>query len=86
MFAGILQVILMFGPGIVQAVEGLFSHKPKSGAEKLNASVQLILQGLAVAHIIDPQQIGQAETDLATEISNAVVKYSNARGIFAHGS
>ena len=86
MFTAILQAALIFGPSIVQAVERLFSHKPKSGADKLNASVQLILQGLAVAHVIDPQQIGQPETDLATEISNAVVKYSNARGIFAHAS
>lgn len=82
MFAGILQAILMFGPGIITAVESLFSHKPKSGSEKLNASVQLILQGLAVGHIIDPQHIGQPETDLASDVSNAIVKYYNARGVF----
>jgi len=86
MWTVVIQAILAFGPGIVQAVEALFSKKPRSGADKLNASIQLILQGLAVAHVIDPEQIGQPETDLATEISNAIVKYNNARGIFTHSS
>ena len=85
MWGVIISAVLALVPGIVQAVETLFSKQPKSGSEKLNASVQLVLQGLAVGHIIDPQQIGQPETDLATEISNAIVKYNNARGIFAHG-
>jgi len=86
MFAAIVTAVLTLLPGIVQAFETLFSKQPKSGAQKLNAGVQLTLQGLAVAHLIDPQQIGQPETDLATEISNAIVKYNNARGVFAHTS
>jgi hypothetical protein len=84
MWGVIISAVLALIPGIVQAVETLFANRPKSGTEKLNASVQLVLQGLAVGHIIDPQHIGQPETDLATEISNAIVKYNNARGIFTH--
>lgn len=84
MWGILVSAIVQMLPNIIGAVETLFSKKPKSGAEKLNATTQLVLNGLALAKIVDPAQIGQPEIDLAQDVSSAIVKYNNARGIFAH--
>jgi hypothetical protein len=69
-------------PQIIGAVETLFGHKPKSGAEKLNAVQQLVINGLAYAKIVDPKDIGDAEMTLARKVTDAVVEYNNVKGIF----
>jgi hypothetical protein len=84
MFTLILEAIVKFGPPIVAGVEALFSHKAKSGTQKLSLTVDLVLEGLEAAEVIDSKDIGQPEIDLATGISNAIVKYNNDRGIFSH--
>jgi len=84
MWAAIVGAIVTLVPPIVGAIETLFGKKKAAGAEKLNAVVQLVLNGLAVGKVIVPQDIGEAETELVRDIANAVVKYNNTKGIFAH--
>jgi hypothetical protein len=84
MWGILISAVVQMLPGIIGAVEALFTHQPKSGLEKLNATTQLVINGLAIAHIIDPKQIGDPEVALAQEVSTAIVKYNNARGIFNH--
>lgn len=72
--------VLSLVPSLVQAIESLF--KPKTGASKLNAVINLAEQALTLSGTIDPKNIGDAERALFVDISNAVVKYNNAKGIF----
>ena len=67
-------------PTLVSAIESLF--KPKTGPAKLNAVINLAEQALTLAGTIDPAKIGDAERALFVDISNAIVKYNNAEGIF----
>lgn len=84
MWQAIVGAIVALVPPIVGAIETLFGKKKAAGAEKLNAVIQLVLNGLAVGKIIVPQDIGEAETQLVQDIANAVVKYNNAKGFFTH--
>lgn len=86
MLQSLLPILLQILPGIVQAVETLFSKKPKSGAAKLNAGTQLALNALALAHVIEPKDVGDAEVALAQDVQTAIVKYENATGHFVHGA
>ncbi len=72
--------ILTLIPSLVGAIEGLF--KPKTGPAKLNAVINLAEQALLLAGIVDPKHIGDAERALFVDVSNAIVKYNNAKGIF----
>lgn len=86
MWTALIPILLQALPSIVSAVETLFGKQPKSGAAKLNAGTQMVIQGLTIAHVIDPAQIGDPEVALAQDIQNAIVKYNNARGIFSKSS
>jgi hypothetical protein len=72
--------VLTLIPTLVHAVEGLF--KAKTGPAKLNGVINLAEQALTLAGTIDPKNIGDAERVLFADVSNALVKYNNAKGIF----
>jgi hypothetical protein len=57
MWLAALPFIVQALPGIVQGVEALFSHKPKSGPTKKQAVIGLVQAGLQVAgHIPLPSK------------------------------
>ena len=72
--------VLSLVPSLVHAVESLF--KPKTGASKLNAVLNLAEQAVTLAGVVNPKDIGDAERALFVDISNAIVKYNNAKGVF----
>jgi hypothetical protein len=74
------KIALVVAPTIVQSVETLFSHKPKSGPAKAEAALAMAQQGLVAALGIDPSAFGDAEKALVSGINNAVVAYYNAKG------
>lgn len=84
MWATLIPVVIQMIPSLVGGVESLFSHKAKSGAEKLNAVQTLALNAVQLAGIVDPSHIGDPERRLVAEISGAIVAYNNSRGVFGH--
>ena len=86
----LLPVLLQVMPGFVISIEELSHHKaaatgkPMTGAEKLNTVTSLAMTLLQAASIVDPKHVGQSEVALAQEVTNAIVKYSNAKGAFTH--
>ena len=86
MWASLVMTLVPMLPTFISAIESLFSPKPKSGPQKLAAVQQLALQAVSLAGIIDPKQIGQNEQTLVQDITNAIVKYNNARGVFTHAA
>ena len=88
----LLPVLLQFLPELVNSVESLSGHKaaatgqPMTGTAKLNAVTTLAMSAVQMAGIIDPKHIGQPEAQLAQDLTNAIVKYSNCKGTFAHGA
>lgn len=78
----IVRAVITLIPMLVKGVESFKNWGAKAGADKLNTVTQMALNGLAVAHVIDPQHIGEPETTLVQDVSNAIVKYYNARGVF----
>lgn len=78
----IVRAVITLIPMLVKGVEGFKNWGNKAGADKLNTVTQMALNGLAVAHVIDPQHIGEPETTLVQDVSTAIVKYYNKRGVF----
>jgi hypothetical protein len=78
----IVRAVITLIPMLVKGVESFKNWGSKAGSDKLNTVTQMALNGLAVAHIIDPTKIGEPETTLVQDVSNAIVKYYNKRGVF----
>jgi hypothetical protein len=76
----ILQVALGIAPSIVQAVQVLFSHKPKNGPLKAQAALNMAQQGIMAALELDSAAFGDAEKQLIVSVHDAVVAYYNAKG------
>ncbi len=86
MWGILVSALVPLLPSLILQIESLFSSKPKSGAQKLATVQQLALEAVTLAGIIDPKHIGQNEETLVQDITNAIVKYNNARGVFTHAA
>jgi len=79
--------LLQFIPSLVHGVESLVGHnsQPLSGEQKLQTVVQMVMTGLTAAGVVLPNEVGDKEKQLVTDVTNDVVAYFNAKGIFNHG-
>jgi hypothetical protein len=83
MWLAALPFIINALPGIVQGVEALFSHKPKSGDSKKAAAIGLVQAGLQVAgHIPLPTKDEKVVTTLGNLV-DVVVDSLKQQGLLA---
>lgn len=76
----LIETAISVAPALVQLVENLFAHKPKSGGEKAQLALQLAQQGIVAALGIAPEAFGDPEKALIKAVNDATVAYFNAKG------
>ncbi len=88
MFWALLPLVVTVAPSIIRGVESIFSHRSKSGSDKLVAAKSVFSALLQVAGHVDVHGLDSAKAQeldtLLTTVINVLVADMNNRGELNH--